>query len=108
MIYGISFIIKRQLSYRKFKIDALTGKKYAHTIDTRTGFPSQSNLLSASVIANKDCADVDAYATAFMAMGLEKSKIFLKKHKELKSFLIFSDENGDIKTFTTKNLEASY
>ena len=58
-------------NYRKFKIDALTGKKFAHTIDTKTGFPSQSNLLSASVIANKDCADVDAYATAFMAMGLE-------------------------------------
>ena len=37
-------------NYRKFKIDAVTGKKYAHTIDTKTGFPSQSNLLSVSVI----------------------------------------------------------
>ena len=95
-------------NYRKFKIDAVTGDKYAHTIDTKTGFPSQSNLLSVTVISKLDCADVDAYATGLMAMGLEKSKIFLKKHKELKSFLIYSDENGDIKTFTTENLKTSY
>ena len=91
-------------NYRKFKIDANTGKKFAHTIDTKTGFPSQSNLLSASVIANLDCANVDAYATAFMAMGLNKSKSFLKKHPNLKCFLIYSVDDGSIKTFTTNNL----
>jgi len=94
-------------NYRKFKIDASTGKKFAHTIDTKTGFPSQSDLLSASVIAKLDCADVDAYATAFMAMGLEKSKLFLKKHKDLKCFFIYSDDNGDIKTFVNQNLQIS-
>ena len=91
-------------NYRKFKIDSLTGEKYAHTMDTKTGFPSKSNLLSASVISEKDCADVDAYATAMMSMGLEKSKVFLKKHSELKAFLIFSTDDGQIKTFATKNL----
>lgn len=91
-------------NYRKYKIDSVTGKKYAHTIDTKTGFPSQSNLLSASVIANTDCADVDGYATAFMAMGFKKSKMFLQKHHELKCFLIYSDGQGDIKTYTTENL----
>ncbi len=91
-------------NYRKFKLDK-NGNKYAHTIDTKTGFPSKSNLLSASVISTLDCADVDAYATAFMAMGLEKTKIFLKKHSELKAFLIYSDDNGAIATFKTKNLE---
>jgi len=94
-------------NYRKFKIDALTGKKFAHTIDTKTGFPSQSNLLSASVIAQKDCADVDGYATAFMAMGLKKSKLFLEKHQDLKCFLIYSDDKGDIRTFATENLQIS-
>jgi len=92
-------------NYRKFKIDAKTGLKYAHTIDTKTGFPSKSNLLSASVIAQLDCADVDAYATAFMAMGLEKSKTFLIEHSELKAFLIYSDKNGEIKNFSTDNLQ---
>ena len=92
-------------NYRKFKIDSLSGEKYAHTIDTKTGYPSKSNLLSASVIAKLDCADVDAYATAFMAMGFEESKAFLSKRKELKAFLIYAGENGELLTFTTDNLD---
>ncbi len=91
-------------NYRKFKIDSLSGEKYAHTIDTHTGYPSKSNLLSASVIGSLDCDDVDAYATAFMAMGLEKSKIFLDKHQEIKAFLIYSDTLNGLNTFITKNL----
>jgi thiamine biosynthesis lipoprotein len=91
-------------NYRKFKIDSLSGEKYAHTIDTKTGYPSKSNLLSASVIAALDCADVDAYATAFMAMGLDKTKLFLDKHDEIKAFLIYSDTINGLNTFTTKNL----
>ncbi|MGY0408599.1 MAG: FAD:protein FMN transferase, partial [Polaribacter sp.] len=59
-------------NYRKFRITN-NGKKYVHTINPKTGYAIESNLLSASVISNSDCADVDAYATAFMAMGLEKS-----------------------------------
>lgn len=91
-------------NYRKFKIDSISGEKYAHTIDTKTGYPSKSNLLSASVIGELDCADVDGYATAFMAMGLEKSQRFLEEHTYLKAFFIYSDEAGDLKTFTTENL----
>ena len=91
-------------NYRKFKIDSVTGNRYAHTIDTRTGFPSKSNLLSASVISSLDCADVDAYATAFMAMGFERTKTFLAKRKDLKAFLIY-DKNGEMITYKTDNLE---
>ena len=91
-------------NYRKFKVDSLSGEKFAHTIDTKTGYPSKSDLLSASVIGPKDCADVDGYATAFMAMGLMKSKVFLQNHKSLKAFLIFGDKDGKIKTFKTENL----
>ena len=91
-------------NYRKFKIDSLSGEKYAHTIDTQTGYPSKSNLLSASVIAKLDCADVDAYATAFMAMGLEKTKQFIEKHDEIKVFLIYNDGENGLKTFRTENL----
>ena len=91
-------------NYRKFKVDSVNGEKYAHTIDTHTGYPSKSNLLSASVIASKDCGDVDAYATAFMAMGLDKSKEFLGQHQDLKAFLIYNDPEGGLKTFSTENL----
>jgi len=91
-------------NYRKFLIDSVTGEKYAHTIETKTGYPSRSNLLSASVIAASDCADVDAYATAFMAMGYNKSVSFLENHPNLKVFFIYSDKDGSIHTFSTENL----
>lgn len=80
-------------NYRKFKIDK-QGKKYVHTINPKTGFTEQNNLLSVSVISKKDCADVDAYATAFMAMGYDKTKAFLQEHQELKAILIYLDEHG--------------
>ncbi|MGV6845304.1 MAG: FAD:protein FMN transferase [Lutibacter sp.] len=90
-------------NYRKYRI-AKNGKKYVHTINPFTGYASPSNLLSASVISNSDCADVDGYATAFMAMGLEKTKAFLEKHQNLKAYLIYADKNGNLKTFKSKSL----
>lgn len=83
-------------TYRKFKVD-VNGNRYAHIIDTETGYPSKTNLLSISVIA-KDCMTADAYATAFKSMGVEKIKRFLEKHSELKVFLIFENENKEFET----------
>lgn len=77
-------------NYRNFYYK--DGKKYAHTIDPKTGFPVQHNILSATVLA-KQCAVADAYATAFMVLGLEKSKEVLARHKDLKAYLIY-DDNG--------------
>lgn len=91
-------------NYRKFRIDT-DGNKYVHTINPITGYASESNLLSASVISTKDCADVDGYATAFMAMGLEKTKAFLENRPDLKVFLIFANEDGSYGTYNTPNLE---
>lgn len=73
------------------------GRKYAHTIDPRTGRPVQHSLLSATVIA-PDCATADAYATAFMVLGLDETKKILQNRKELKAFLIFTDGKGELQT----------
>ena len=78
------------------------GKKIAHTIDPRTGFPAEKSLLSATVIAS-DCATADAYATAMMVMGIEEAMIFFQEHPEIDAFLIFSDSLGNIKTACTPN-----
>lgn len=83
-------------TYRKFKIDE-NGNKYAHIIDTKTGYPSKTNLLSISVIAD-DCMIADAYATAFKAMGIDNVKTFLKSHPELKVFLIFENDDKKLET----------
>ena len=69
------------------------GKKYAHTIDPRTGHPVQHSILSSTVLA-KDCATADAYATAFMVLGLEEAKKVLAQHPDLMAFFIYSDDEG--------------
>lgn len=85
-------------TYRKYKVDS-EGNRYAHIIDPKTGYPSKTNLLSISVIAN-DCMTADAYATAFKAMGMEKVKTFLKEHAELKAFLIFENDKNELETLS--------
>lgn len=90
-------------NYRKFYIE--DGKKYAHIIDPYTGYPAKHNLLSATVLAG-DCMTADAYATAFMVMGLEKSKQFLAAHKELQLEVFFIyDANGVWKTYRSESLK---
>lgn len=79
-------------NYRNFYYK--NGKKYAHTIDPKTGRPVQHNILSATVLAG-NCATADAYATAFMVMGLDKAKTILDKHPELMAYFIYSDSNGN-------------
>ncbi|MFA6830695.1 MAG: FAD:protein FMN transferase [Bacteroidaceae bacterium] len=97
MIVAISNVgIATSGNYRNFYYKE--GKKYAHTIDPRTGYPIQHSLLSSTVIA-KDCLTADATATAFMVMGLEDSKRYLENHPDVKACLIYTDENGLLKQF---------
>lgn len=78
-------------NYRNYYIK--DGKKYAHTIDPRTGYPSEQNILSATIVAN-DCITADAYATAFMAMGLEKARQAAQNIPDIEYYIIYADENG--------------
>ena len=88
-------------TYRKFKLDA-NGKRYAHIIDTKTGYPTKTNILSVSVIA-EDCIMADGYATAFQAMGVERVKQFLTEHSELQAYLIFENENKGFEVLALNN-----
>jgi len=80
------------------------GKKYAHTIDPHTGYPVQHSILSSTVLA-QDCATADAYATAFMVLGMDKAKKVLAKHPELMAFFIYSDKDGEMKDWMTEGME---
>ncbi|MFT5891152.1 MAG: thiamine biosynthesis lipoprotein [Dokdonia sp.] len=91
-------------NYRKNRIDSLTGKQYVHTINPLTGSAEKSNVLSANVIA-PTCAEADAWATAFMAMGLERSKEVLATQKEIDAYLVFSNEQNTIGTYITAGFE---
>ena len=89
-------------NYRKFYYK--DGKRYAHTIDPRIGQPVQHNILSATVVA-ADCTTADAYATAFMVMGLEKSMEFCKKHPELNAYFICAGEGDAYEIHYTPGME---
>ena len=88
-------------TYRKFKLDE-NGNRYAHIINTKTGYPTKTNVLSVSVIG-PDCMTADAYATAFQAMGIEKVTKFLESHSELKAYFIYEDNDKTLKTLNLNN-----
>lgn len=87
--------------YRNYYIR--DGKKYSHTIDPKTGYPVDHSVLSVSVIAD-DCITADAYATAFMVLGLDKTIEVLETQTQLEAYIIF-DDNGEIKTYQTNGVE---
>lgn len=90
-------------NYRKYYIKE--GRKYAHTIDPRNGYPVNHNLLSATIIA-PNATLADAYATYCMVIGLENAKEFILDSPELEAYLIY-DENGTMKTWNSPGFNLS-
>lgn len=74
--------------YRNFKV--IDGVKLAHTMNVITGRPAHQDILSSTVIA-PTCMEADSWATAFMAMGLEKSKEVLATQPQLRVLFIYTD-----------------
>jgi len=88
-------------NYRNFYYK--NGRRYAHTIDPKTGYPVQHSLLSATVLA-ASCSVADAYATSFMVMGLDNARQLLEHHPELMAYLIYDDGKGDIAVWFSPSL----
>lgn len=89
-------------NYRNFYYKG--GRKYAHTIDPKTGRPVQHSLLSATVLA-PTCAEADAYATSFMVMGLDKARQVLERKKQLKAYLIYQNAQGGLSVWKSEGLD---
>ena len=89
-------------NYRNFYVKG--GKKYAHTIDPKTGYPVQHSLLSATVLTDR-CAKADAYATSFMVLGMDGAKQILERHKELMAYLIYPDNKGNLSVWYSPSLK---
>ncbi|MCD8266172.1 MAG: FAD:protein FMN transferase [Prevotellaceae bacterium] len=89
-------------NYRNFYVTE-DGRRLAHTINPHTGYPVQQDIVSSTVIA-PSCAMADAYATAFMVMGLKEAKKTLAKHTELRAYFIYLDQEGNERTWKTDNL----
>jgi thiamine biosynthesis lipoprotein len=90
-------------NYRKFYEE--DGVRYSHTIDPKTGYPVQHSILSVSVIAD-DCASADAWATAFLVSGLDRSIEILGRDKSLDAYFIYSGSTtGELKTYFTEGFK---
>lgn len=87
-------------NYRQFFFSK--GKRYGHSIDPRSGYPSRNEMLSATVLA-PSAAEADAYATACMVIGLEEAKKMIASNPYLKGFFIY-EENGQYKHWSSANL----
>lgn len=94
-------------NYRKFY--EKDGKRYSHTLNPKTGFPVEHNLLSATVIA-ETAAIADGYATAFMTMGVEETMLFLEENPDLKVgvYLLFENEEGRIERAYSEGFKAYF
>jgi thiamine biosynthesis lipoprotein len=88
-------------NYRNYYVQ--DGRKYAHTINPATGYPVFHELLSASVFA-ENCMIADAYATAFMVLGLQGALKILEGDPTLDAYLIYTSEDGELKTFVTDGI----
>jgi thiamine biosynthesis lipoprotein len=88
-------------NYRNFYYK--NGRRYAHTIDPKTGYPVQHSLLSATVLTSS-CALADAYATSFMVMGRQRAQQLLERHPELMAYLIYDDGQGDLAVWFSPSL----
>lgn len=100
--YKVPICSKRGLAtsgdYRNYK-DLPDGRRVAHTINLKTGYPSHQNILSATVIA-PTCMQADAWATAFMSLGMDATKRLLEQHPELNVLLVYTTPNGEVHTYT--------
>ncbi len=74
-------------NYRNFYYEK--GKKIAHTISSKSGYPAEVDILSASVF-HDSCMYADAYATALMSMNLQEGLAFADKYN-IKA-IIFDNE----------------
>lgn len=89
-------------NYRNFYVR--DGKKYAHTINPLTGYPAEESILSASVLY-ADCMTADAFATAFMAMGLERASAVADSIPGLDYLFVYSDGQGNLLEKTSRGFD---
>lgn len=89
-------------NYRKFFVE--NGVKYGHTINPKTGYPAKNTMLSATVVAD-DAVTADAWDTAFMVLGIEKSKEILKTLKGIDVYFIYSNEKGEYEIYCSDGLK---
>ena len=84
----------------------IDGIRYSHEIDPRTGYPVQTGVASATVVAT-NCMDADALATALIIMGAESGLQFIEKLDGVEAFLILREGNDNYRTIKSSGMKIS-
>lgn len=97
-------------NYEKYFIKE--GKKYHHIIDPRNGYPSESNLLSATIISD-DSLDGDGLSTGVYILGMDKAIKLIESMKGIDAIFITKDKeiystSGIRGNFTLTNYEYKF
>ena len=82
----------------------IDGIRYSHEIDPRTGYPAQTGVASATVVAT-NCMDADALATALIIMGAESGLQFIEKLDGVEAFLILREGNDNYRTIKSDGMK---
>nr|WP_315031300.1 FAD:protein FMN transferase [uncultured Porphyromonas sp.] len=89
-------------NYRNFKL--MDGKKVAHTIDPRTGYPIQTDILSVTILA-PSCMLADGLATACMTRRAEEVPALVKHFPGVEYMLILGDGKDGFRTLMSLGFE---
>ena len=84
-------------NYRKYVEQ--DGKRYSHSLNPKTGYPSENNLLSATIICD-NTAWADCLASICMLVGMEKAIEIIEAQDNVEAFFIY-EENGEV--FSIRN-----
>ncbi|MCQ2345295.1 MAG: FAD:protein FMN transferase [Paludibacteraceae bacterium] len=98
-IFSSSLCMATSGNYRRFYYEGT--EKRSHTIDPRTGYPVQHNLLSATIVASS-CMQADALATACMVLGPKDALELIARMPNTACYLIVGEKDG-MKIVTSPN-----
>lgn len=89
------------------KMYEVNGQKYSHIISPFTGISHPTDILSVTVIAD-DCTTADAFATAFMVLGLDKSLELAEQLKGVEACFIYDSDDDGVYEFKTSRGFSKY
>lgn len=90
-------------NYRNFY--EVNGQKYAHTINPKTGFFEQKNIISATIIG-PDCGTADALATSCIAAGLEASKKMMDRLEDYDAYFLYNNGSDSLLIYMTNGMKS--
>ncbi|AAO35613.1 FAD:protein FMN transferase [Clostridium tetani] len=88
-------------NYERFFIK--DNKRYHHILNTKTGYPSESGILSSTIISDKSI-DGDALSTITFILGLEKSMEIIENIDGVDAIFVTTDK----KVHTTSNIAKDF